>query len=71
MGQIPKHQIIILLGDFNLRWHGRFQTENDVLGPFTFGMGTAYLASHSHNNRDLGLEFFRAHRLVFLNSHFR
>ncbi len=58
------------MGDSNLRWHGRFDNEHDILGPYIFGHGTCYLESHKHNNRDMGVELLRANKLIYLNSHF-
>ncbi len=46
--------------DSNLRWHGRFDNEHDILGPYIFGHGTSYLQDHDHKNRDMGVELLRS-----------
>ena len=33
----------ILMGDFNTRFHGRQEGEEDILGPFIFGRGVEYI----------------------------
>ena len=68
---IPPHATILVIGDCNLRWHGRYNSEHDILGPHIFGRGLIYLAANPHANRDLGVEFLRTHSQNFLNSFFR
>ncbi len=61
----------VIIVDSNLRWHGRYRGEEDILGPYIFGKGTDYLNTHSHENRDLGVSFLRSHKLHFINSYYK
>ena len=63
--------IKIIIGDTNIKWHGRYRGEEDILGPHIFGKGTDYLDTHSHENRDLGVSFLRSHKLYFIIIHYQ
>ena len=71
VSEIQSDAIVLVIGDCNLRWHGRFKEEEDILGPHIFGKGLDYLNEHQHENRDLGVSFLRAHKLYFINSYFK
>ena len=71
ISKIPPTNIIILMGDCNLRGHGRRSDETDFLGPHIFGCGTPYIKTHPHENRDLGVEFLRTHSLFYMNSKYK
>ncbi len=53
------------MGDCNIRWHGRYDHESDILGPKISGQGLTYLESHDHENREQGMNFLRARSLFF------
>ena len=68
--KLPKEAIKIVIGDTNIRWHGRYNGEEDIIGPYIFGKGLDYLEEHNTENRDLGSAFLRSHELIYLNSQF-
>ena len=67
VAEAPNSGMKLVIGDTIIRWHGRSSIEHDILGPYLFGRGLAYLHKHNHNNRDLGAEFLRAHDMNFFS----
>ena len=67
---IQEDAIKLVIGDTNIRWHGRYTEEENILGPHIFGKGLDYLDGHQHENRDFGVNFLHSHKLHFLNRYF-
>ena len=62
---IPSSFIILVVGDSNVRWHGRCCDELDILGPYIFGRGVQYMRQHGHENMDLAADFLRPRSFIF------
>ena len=64
----------ILIGDWNVRLHGRRQEEERIIGPRTAGRGTAYIdlmSPETLENREMMINLLNEHTLVHMNSQFQ
>ena len=69
--QFPDAWGKLLVGDFNMRLHGREEGEEWCLGPHVVGRGLAYLYSLAHHhNRNCFMDFAHERSLKHLNSRF-
>ena len=44
--------IVMCMGDLNARLHYRFESEQDVIGPYVFGKGDYYSKQQSNNTTE-------------------
>ena len=66
LGGYLKGGFKVVFGDANVRWHGRREAEERVLGPFVFGKGVDFLnprARNSQVNRELAWDLMTEHQL--------
>ncbi len=45
--EIPRYREVIVIGDFNVRWHARRAHEEDILAPHIGGRGSDYLENEN------------------------
>ena len=60
VSHIPIPEQYFILGDFNVRVQGRFQTEQDFLGPYVYGKGHQYANTYPDSNRTLYTSLLKA-----------
>ena len=53
VNHIPCPEPYFILGDFNVRLQGRFQSEQGYLGPYVYAKGHLYANTHPDSNRAL------------------
>jgi len=67
--------VVLVLGDFNARLHGRLKAEQGVLGPHIYGSGVARLTRPARgfgekSNRDLLIDMCIEHGMRVMNTWF-
>ena len=69
-----KHEMRIILGDFNARLHYRAETEKPNIGIHFIGRGKEFAvnaAEGTRQNRELFTQAIREHNLYPMNTHFQ
>ena len=69
-----KHEVPIILGDFNARLHYRAETEKPNIGTHLIGRGEEFAlnaAEGTRQNRELFTQTLKGHNLYPLNTHFQ
>ena len=64
----------IACGDWNIRVHGRLDTEEDVLGPFVYGRGATFvnnLPREDKDHRNLFIACLKSSEHTLRNSYFQ
>ena len=73
---IGKGKEIIAIGDWNVRFHGRREAEEETLGPWTAGRGKEFMEkcegrTSQATNRELCMDWCSENNLVHMNSQFQ
>ena len=71
--KIPKYKQLLVIGDFNVRWHFRREHEESILGPYTVGRGSEYLEKvetklSQATNREQCMDWCEGNEMMHLSS---